>query len=147
MGQYRGPANRNYNLMYKIPSYIPIIFHNLSRYNAHLFIRELGKKFNKSRIGIISENKKKYVSFIDNVIGDAYKNTCSKIKEKKIQLRFFESVRFMASSLDSLTSNLVGTNEIFCTKCDCKERFELIHISENYVAYGKCGSYSEYVSK
>ena len=40
-GHYKGPANRNCNLMYRIPSYIPVVFHNLSGYDAHLFIREL----------------------------------------------------------------------------------------------------------
>ena len=40
-GRYRGPAHRNCKLMYRIPSYIPVVFHNLSGYNAHLFIREL----------------------------------------------------------------------------------------------------------
>ena len=39
--RYRGAAHRNCNLQYKIPSYIPIVFHNLARYDAHLFIREL----------------------------------------------------------------------------------------------------------
>ena len=46
-GQYRGPAHRNCNLRYKIPSFIPIVFQNLSGHDAHLFIRELGKKFDK----------------------------------------------------------------------------------------------------
>ena len=41
-GLYRGPAHSSCNLRYKIPSYIPVVFHNLSGYNAHLFIRELG---------------------------------------------------------------------------------------------------------
>ena len=29
-GRYRGPAHMKCNLQYKIPSYIPIVFHNLS---------------------------------------------------------------------------------------------------------------------
>ena len=38
-GRYRGPAHRNCNLMYRIPSYIPVVFHNLLGYDAYLFIR------------------------------------------------------------------------------------------------------------
>ena len=41
-GRHRGPAHRNCNLMYRISSYISVVFHNLSGYDAHLFIRELG---------------------------------------------------------------------------------------------------------
>ena len=39
------------------------MFHNLSGYDVHLFIKELGRKFNKDDIGIIAENKEKYISF------------------------------------------------------------------------------------
>ena len=39
------------------------MFHNLSGYDDHLFIKELGKKFNKDDIGVIAENKEKYISF------------------------------------------------------------------------------------
>ena len=39
------------------------MFHNLSGYDAHLLIKELGKKFKKNDIGIIAENKEKYISF------------------------------------------------------------------------------------
>ena len=46
-GEYRGAAHNNCNLKYKIPDHIPIVFHNLSGYDAHLFIKELGRKFNK----------------------------------------------------------------------------------------------------
>ena len=105
-GQYREPAHRNCNLRYKIPLYIPIVFYNLSRYDAHLFIRELGKKFDKGKIGVIAENKEKYISFNVDVIIDKYEDI-SKVKEKKIQLKFIDSMRFMASSLDSLMNNLV----------------------------------------
>ena len=51
------PAHSGCNLAYKIPHYIPIVFHNLSGYDAHLFIRELGKKFNAGNIGVIAVNK------------------------------------------------------------------------------------------
>ena len=107
-GLYRGAAHNNCNLKYKIPSYIPIVFHNLSGYDAHLFICELGKKFNKEDIGCIAENKEKYISF--NVkthiklAGITDKN--GKQVYKKMQLRFIDSCRFLASSLDTLASNL-----------------------------------------
>ena len=42
-GRYRGPTHRNCNLMDRISSYIPFVFHNLSEYDAHLFIKELGR--------------------------------------------------------------------------------------------------------
>ena len=75
-GKYRGPAHGNCNLGYKIPRYIPIVFHNLSGYDAHLFIRELGKKFDTAIIGVIAENKEKYITFNVNVI-------VGKCKDKK----------------------------------------------------------------
>ena len=61
--------------------------HNLSGYEAHLFIRELGKKFNENDIGVSNED-------------------CKEVG-KNIQLRFIDSYRFLASSLDKLASNLM----------------------------------------
>ena len=62
-GLYRGATHNNCNLKYLIPDYIPIVFHNLSGYDDHLFIKELGRRFNKNDIGVIAENKEKYISF------------------------------------------------------------------------------------
>ena len=105
-GKYRGPAHRGCNLRYRIPNYIPIAFHNLSGYDVHLFIREIGQKFNTGKIGVIAENKK-YISFNVDVVEYTYTDDSGKVEEKKIQLRFIDSFRFMASRLDSLTNNLV----------------------------------------
>ena len=58
-GLYRGAAHNNCNLKYLISNYIPIVFHNLSGYDAHLFIEELRRRFNKNYIGVIAENKEK----------------------------------------------------------------------------------------
>ena len=56
-GLYRRTAHSNCNLKYLIADYIPIVFHNLSGYDAHLFIKELGRKFKKNDIVVIAENK------------------------------------------------------------------------------------------
>ena len=103
-GLYRGAAHNNCNLKYKIPKHIPIVFHNLSGYDAHLFIRQLGEKFQAEDIGVIAENKEKYISF--NVKIDVQLEMDGKPVTKKIELRFIDSFRFMASSLDSLAKNL-----------------------------------------
>ena len=84
------------------------MFHNLSGYDAHLFIKELGRRFNKNDIGVIAENKEKYISFNVkiNVKLAGTRNEDGKEVHKNIQLRFIDSFRFMASSLDKLASNL-----------------------------------------
>ena len=117
-------------MKYKIPDHIPIVFHNLSGYDAHLFIKELGRKFNKDDIGVIAENKEKYISFNVKI------NVKSNLVQQSIQLRIIDSCRFVASSLDKLTSNLCGTSGIQCDKC--KGNMELINISGNYIASLGC---------
>ena len=62
-GLYWGAAHNNCNLKYRIPDHIHIVFHNLSGYDAHLFIKELGRRFDKNDIGVIAENKERYICF------------------------------------------------------------------------------------
>ena len=92
--------------MYMIPSYIPVVFHNLSGYDAHLFIKELGK--NSRDMEVIAKNKEDYISFLVEVAVDEYVDKEGNEKQKLIELRFIDSFKFMASSLDSLTRNLFG---------------------------------------
>ena len=85
-GKYRGPTHRNCDLRYRIPHYIPIVFHNLSEYGVHLFVRELGKKFNTGKIGVIAENKEKYISFNIDVVVDSHRTIQVKLKKRKSSL-------------------------------------------------------------
>ena len=81
------------------------MFHNLSGYDAHLFIRELGA--HTSDMEVITKNKDDYISFSIKVPVDSYIDKNGEEKDKLIELRFIDSFKFMSSSLDSLTKNLV----------------------------------------
>ena len=111
-GCYRGPTHLLCNLRYRTPSYIPVIFRNLSGYDAHLFIKELGK--NSRDMEVIAKNKEDYVSFSVDVAVDKYVDKEGNEKEKLIELRFIDSFKFMSSSLDFPSKNLVsGGKQLF----------------------------------
>ena len=40
-GRYRGAAHNVCNLKYRKPNFTPVIFHNLSGYDSHLFIKKI----------------------------------------------------------------------------------------------------------
>ena len=105
-----------------------------------MFIKELGKRFNKNNIGVIVENKEKYLSFnvkINVKLAGVSKKDGTEVR-KNSQLRFIDSCRFLASSLDKLASNLCSTSEVKCDKC--RDEMELIKISDKYTALFGCES-------
>ena len=108
-GLYRGPAHSLRNLRYKIPSYIPVVFHNLSGYDTHLFIRKLGA--HASDMEVIAKNEEDYISFSIKVPVEKYIDKNGEEKDKLIELRFIDSFKFMSSNLDSLTKNLVSSGK------------------------------------
>ena len=110
-GLYRGAAHFSCNLQYKIPSYIPVVFHNLAGYDAHLFIRELAKY--TTGMGVIAKNIEDYISFSIKVEVDRYVDKEGNEKPKEIELRFIDSFKFMSSSLDSLVNNFTKGDHKF----------------------------------
>jgi hypothetical protein len=120
-GKYRGAAHDKCNIDYKIPKFIPVVFHNLSGYDSHLFIKKLGGKIN-----CIPTNEEKYISFSKEVIVDQFINEDGKKKDVKRELRFIDSFRFMASSLDSLVSNLNEEQCVNLKKYYSGKQFDLL---------------------
>ena len=114
------------------------MFHNLSGYDAHSFIKKLGRRFKKNDIGVIGENKEKYISFNVkiNVKLARVRDEDDKTMCENIQLRFLDNCRFIAPSPDKLSSNLFGTSDIQCDKC--KGNMELINISDDYITLLRC---------
>ena len=114
-GIYRGAAHSLCNLQYKIPPYIPVVFHNLSEYDAHLFIKGLADSVSGgAKMGVIAKNMEDYINFSINVEVDKYIDKDGEERSKEIELRFIDSFKLMSSSLDSLVNNLAhGNNEFF----------------------------------
>ena len=83
------------------------MFHSLSGYDAHLFIKELAaSSTDGAKMGVIAKNKEDYISFSIKVEVDKYIDKNGIEKSKEIELRFIDSFKFMSISLDSLVNNL-----------------------------------------
>ncbi|XP_076301635.1 uncharacterized protein LOC143219582 [Lasioglossum baleicum] len=103
-GAYRGPAHNGCNLNYQSSYTIPVVFHNLSGYDAHFIIKELANAF-EGQINVLPLTKEKYISFTKNVSIERQPG-----KERKyakfLKFRFIDSFKFLNSSLDKLSSYL-----------------------------------------
>ena len=113
-GIYRGAAHSLCNLQYKIPSYIPVVFHNLSGYDAHLFIKGLTDSVSRGAcMGVITKNKEDYITFLKSVEVDKYINKDGEAAQQGNRTQIIDSFKFMNSSLDSLVNNLACENNKF----------------------------------
>ena len=124
-GKFRGAAHNSCNLQFKKPKFTPVIFHNLSGYDAHLFVKNLG--VSEGNIKCIPNNEEKYISFSKEIVVDSYEKDGKKV-EVKHEIRFLDSFKFMASSLDGLASNLARSDlsKFIQTKKEFGEKYKLM---------------------
>ena len=98
-GKYCGVAHNKCNLEFRKPKFTPVIFHNLSGYDSHLFVKNLGRS--GGAIKCIPSDEEKYISFSKDIVVGEYEKDGIK-QQIKNEIRFIDSFKFMASSLDSL---------------------------------------------
>ena len=109
-GRYRGAACNLCNLKYSKPNFTPVVFHNLSGYDSHLFVKNLG--FSDGSIDCIPNNEERYISFSKKiqVESDTKKvnNKKGETEEKTTPLhhQIIDSFKFMNKSLEKLVNNL-----------------------------------------
>lgn len=100
-GEYRGSAHNKCNLLHRETRTVPIIFHNLSRYDAHFLMETLANDaIIEGHLKIIAANSEVYISFT-KLVHDPTREF-----KHRIRLTFIDSFRFMASSLDYLSAIL-----------------------------------------
>ncbi|XP_025420172.1 uncharacterized protein LOC112690378 [Sipha flava] len=90
--EFRQTLCNTCNLKLQVPNFIPCFLHNLSNYDAHFIVIELGYDANK--ITVIPNSEEKFISF-------------SKYISNKFSIRFIDTFRFMATSLSKLATNLL----------------------------------------
>ena len=108
-GKIRGDAHEVCNLKYTVPKFFPVVFDNLSGYDSPLFIKTLGNS--EEDISCIPNNIENYIFFTKQVIVNKYVNKEGKGVNVKRKLKFINSLKFMAATLDILVirklSNLI----------------------------------------
>ena len=107
-GTFRGAAHSICNIQYKVPNFVPVYFHNLSNYDSHLFVKTMALK--QEQVDVIALNKEKYISFTKRVhVGHTF-DAKGKFRKIFLRIRFLDTFRFMASSLEKLGSYLTNDN-------------------------------------
>ena len=99
-------------MKYRKAKFTPVVFHNLSGYDSHLFIKNLG--FSAGNIDCIPNNEERYISFTKKIQVGSYEEVVIN-KQGEINLEtkplhhkiiFIDSFKFMATSLDKLVNNI-----------------------------------------
>ncbi len=103
-GKYRGAACDKCNFRMKVPTFVPVLFHNLEGYDAHLFVKSLGLE--KGEIRCIPKTDEKYISFSKNIPMETYIDDNGKEKGHYLEMRFLDSFKFTLKSLDKLVETL-----------------------------------------
>ena len=115
-GRYRGAAHSKCNLKYKLPKFYPVIFHNLSGYDTHMFIKDLAET--PGEISCISKTEEDYISFSKTIVVDTFekrveaRENCFEWTDEivtvkvKRNIRFIDSFRFTLKPLAELAGNL-----------------------------------------
>ena len=120
-GKYRGAAHNKCNLNYKIPKFYPVIFHNLSGYDTHMFIKDIAET--EGDINCIAKTEEDYISFTKTITVDTFVKDGKEIQVKR-DIRFLDSFRFMPSSLSKLAGNL--TRHVNLSRYFDSDKLELV---------------------
>ena len=123
-GQYRGAAHNSCNLQCRKPLILPVIFHNLQGYDAHLFIKQLSGL--PGELNCIPSTEEKYISFSKKIKVDEYRSKrTGEMVSLNFEIRFIDSFKFLQTSLANLVGNL-QPDDFHNTKVIFKDNVDLL---------------------
>ena len=123
-GRYRGALHSQCNLkLRQRPFTIPVIAHNMSGYDSHMFVKMLAET--EGEVSCIPQNEEKYMSFSKDVLVDVVDG-----RNIYVTLNFKDSFRFISKSLASLvkiTETFRHTDKYFT-----EEEQEVLRSKQHY---------------
>ena len=123
-GQYRGAAHNSCNLQCRKPMILPVVFHNLQGYDAHLFIKQLSSI--PGELNCLPSTEEKYISFSKKIKVDEYKSRhTGENVSLYFEIRFIDSFKFLQTSLANLVGNL-QPDDFHNTKEIMKDNVDLL---------------------
>ena len=104
-GDIHGVAHRKCNLDCSVMKFLPVFFHNFSRYDSHHIIKDL-EIYDGEELNAIAKTDETFISFSVRVPVGSYVDKRGLTKCIKSDIRFLDSLNFMASGLDALAQTL-----------------------------------------
>ena len=136
--KYGGSAHSICNLKLNVPNKIPVVFHNDSKYDYPVIIKELANEFER-KFECLWENKEKCKTFsvpIEKEVAKTDKDGYESVVTIIYKMELIDSARLMASSLSNFVYNLAeGIYKNKCKDCDCFLEYK--NVKSNLIKY-KC---------
>ena len=121
-GEFRGAAHNKCNLRIQDRLVIPVIAHNLSKYDLKLFIRDL-MKYTDGKPNAIAKSSEEFIAVSIKIEVNSKVKKDGKIRYYYNTLRFIDSLKFLSAPLDKLVES---------SKSGCTDPSENFPILKNY---------------
>ena len=144
-GEIFGVAHSKCNLRARSSNFLPIFFHNFSRYDSHHILKNLQLKPGE-KLSAISKTDETYTSVSIAVPVGSYKDKRNRIVSLYHSLRFLDSLQFMPQSLDALAKTLQSKDFVHLRGyfSNISEGLFKKLIKKGYFPYGFLDSFSKF---
>jgi hypothetical protein len=106
-GEYLATICNRCNLQHTYERFLPVYIHNLKGYDSHFIVPYLMKYGSVAKdVTCIPNNEERYISFSKKIKVGEYLDKNGVSHDATYEIRFLDTLAFMATSLDSLASNL-----------------------------------------
>jgi len=125
-GELIGPAHSDCNIQCRVPNYLPVFFHNLSKYDGHIISLVTGAD---GDVTVLPNTEETYITIKQEITGkDGFKKGC-------FFLKFIDTYRFLSTSLRHLVE-ILPESELKHTKIQYpdQDQFKFAK-SKNYFPY------------
>ena len=104
-GTIFGAAHSKWNLRARTTKFLPVFFHNLSRYDAYQILKHLKLKVGEE-LSATAKTDETFISFSINIPVGTYRKQSGQLVEMYQSLRFLDSYQFVSQSLENLAKTL-----------------------------------------